>query len=159
MKKPPPSTPEKGLTFKAEFFRTWWAGSRFASHVAKTEGLEPAIARLSKEKSDPTSGVRLAYLLEASGDKPAAQELWKNLEANAVPPRAGRVIRPQAAFDVLPRHERADNEDEGRLDAGVPQHRVPLGGLDLRWRVDAWRHDLHTRGRVEASEELVARGS
>jgi hypothetical protein len=71
---------------KAEFFRTWWAGPRYAGHVEKTEGLDQAIARLSKEKSDPQSGVRLAYLLEANGDKPAAQELWKTLEANAVPP-------------------------------------------------------------------------
>jgi hypothetical protein len=71
---------------KAEFFRTWWAGERYASHVEKTEGFDTAIARLEKDRNDPLSGVRLAYLLEAKGDKPAAQELWKALEANAVPP-------------------------------------------------------------------------
>jgi hypothetical protein len=68
------------------FFRTWWAGSRFASHVAKSEGIEAAIERLSKEKSEPQSGVRLAYLLESEGKRAEAEKLWQDLEANAVKP-------------------------------------------------------------------------
>ncbi len=70
---------------EAKWFRTWWAGPRYASYVAKGEGLEPAISRLSKDQHTPASGVRLAYLLEAKGEKAAAEKLWKKLEKEALP--------------------------------------------------------------------------
>lgn len=78
---------------KAEFFRTWWAGPRFAQHVAKNEGLENAISRLSKDQNSPASEVRLAYLLEAKGDQVGAQKLWSKIEREAVPPQTAQLAR------------------------------------------------------------------
>lgn len=78
---------------KAEWFRAWWAGPRFAQHVAKNEGLDKAISRLSKDQNNPASEMRLAYLLEAKGDKAGAEKLWSKLEREAAPPLTARVAR------------------------------------------------------------------
>ncbi len=70
----------------AAWFRTWWAGPRYASHVAEVEGLDQAISRLEKAPADPASRLRLAYLLEARGDSARAKALWSELESAALPP-------------------------------------------------------------------------
>jgi hypothetical protein len=67
----------------AAWFRSWWAGPRYASHVAKVEGLDQAILRLEKSPTTPASSLRLAYLLEARGDTSRAKVLWNDLEKGA----------------------------------------------------------------------------
>lgn len=66
----------------ASWFRTWWAGPRYAENVAKTEGIDKAIARL-EESHTAADRLRLAYLLDARGDKPRAESIWKELEKSA----------------------------------------------------------------------------
>lgn len=70
----------------AAWFRSWWAGPRYASHVAKAEGLDHAILRLEKSPTNPANRLRLAYLLEARGDTSRVKVLWKDLEKDALPP-------------------------------------------------------------------------
>jgi hypothetical protein len=70
---------------EAKWFRTWWAGPKYASYIAKKEGLQQAISRLNKDQRNPAIGVKLAYLLEANGDMAAANTLWNQLEKEALP--------------------------------------------------------------------------
>jgi hypothetical protein len=66
----------------AAWFRTWWAGPRFAEFAGRTEGLESTIKRLRESPPDTSTRLRLAYLLEAQGDMEGAERLWKTLDSD-----------------------------------------------------------------------------
>jgi hypothetical protein len=66
------------------WYRTWWAGPRYASYVARGEGLEAAIERLRQQDPDHANHLRLAYLFESIGDKPQADRMWKWLDEHSV---------------------------------------------------------------------------
>lgn len=67
----------------ADWYRSWWAGPKYAEMVSQTEGLNPAIARLSKTPSDPATRLRLVYLLEAQKKTKEANAVWRELERGA----------------------------------------------------------------------------
>ncbi|MDB5352048.1 MAG: hypothetical protein JWN86_3295 [Planctomycetota bacterium] len=70
----------------ASWFRSWWAGPKYASFVARTEGLDAAIDRLSQATPDPATRLRLAYLLEARKRSSQADVIWRELEKSSLPP-------------------------------------------------------------------------
>lgn len=70
---------------EAKWFRTWWAGPKYASYVAKSEGLKQAISRLNQDQHSTANELKLAYLLEAQGDQVAASKVWNQLEKEALP--------------------------------------------------------------------------
>jgi hypothetical protein len=63
-----------------DWYRSWWAGPKYASLIAQTEGLKPAIERLSQESASPATRLRLAYLLEANNETKKADAVWRQLE-------------------------------------------------------------------------------
>ena len=71
---------------EAAWFRTWWAGPKYAAFVGRTEGLDRAVSRLSKAPASASNRLQLAYLLEASGQRPRADAIWRELETLAGPP-------------------------------------------------------------------------
>lgn len=67
----------------SEWFRDWWAGERYADLLSRLGGLERAVAdqeaAIARDPGDAASRLRLAYLLERSGDRARAASLWADL--------------------------------------------------------------------------------
>jgi hypothetical protein len=84
------------------WFKDWWAGTRYASHVSRLgpgeaeRTIAAQQAALAKAPGDVAARMMLAYLYAARGERSKAQALWAGLERPATPD--GRA-KPTLAAD------------------------------------------------------------
>lgn len=77
----------------AAWFRTWWAGPRYAEFVAKTEGIDRALERLGPSPKSPADRLRRAYLLAGRGQAGDVESAWRMIDRTAVPSQISRADR------------------------------------------------------------------
>jgi hypothetical protein len=86
------------------WFKDWWVGPKYASHVSRLGEAERAIAAqqaaLAKAPGDVAARMMLAYLYAARGERSKAQALWAELERPATPD--ARAKAPLAADRTRP---------------------------------------------------------